>query len=135
MRVDQSRTGSTLRAAYSDIGGGWSGRGNVDLVPGFVAPRPAARAPTTRGDYHLQSSSALIGLGTGDKAAYSLLPADDVDGQARPAAAAYTIGADEPGAEEPVITLTAAEAVVSEGGVAPAVFTFTRSGPLAGEMR
>ncbi len=39
---------SSFSCTYSDIMGGWSGTGNIDLYPGFV--------DTANGDYHLQST-------------------------------------------------------------------------------
>jgi hypothetical protein len=79
--------------------------GNVSIDPAFV------NAPA--GDYHLSATSPLVDAGTSTSA-----PADDLDGEARPAdgngdgTASVDIGADETGAvvdtTAPVLTVPAA---------------------------
>ncbi len=73
---------------FSDIQGGIVGTGNLNLNPLFVNPDPSALGF----DVHLDPFSPLIDMGTD---AYSGLPADDIDSQARPEGAGYDIGADE----------------------------------------
>lgn len=67
---------------YSNIKGGWSGEGNIDLNPRFADPG--------QGDYRLSWRSPCINMGTNDKG-----PADDFEGDARPCQNVADIGADE----------------------------------------
>ncbi len=76
-------TGSLVPTVrYSDIGGGWSGSGNIDADPMFVHP-PA-------GDYHINVSSPCIDTGTGSGA-----PLEDFETDPRPTGDGWDMGADE----------------------------------------
>jgi hypothetical protein len=75
---------------YSDVQGGYAGTGNISIDPLFVNPVDAALAPTTDGDYHIQWSSPVIDQGTSSGA-----PADDIDGDSRPAGEGFDMGSDE----------------------------------------
>jgi len=57
--------------SYSDIGGGYTGEGNIDTVPLFV--------DAVGGDYNLSNCSQCIGAGTLDGA-----PSEDIEGNPRP---------------------------------------------------
>jgi hypothetical protein len=81
------------KAGYDGI------NGSIRQYPLFVDPisDPATEAPTTSGDYHLQSGSPAIDAGTATGA-----PSDDIDGDSRtvdgPDAdsdAEYDMGSDE----------------------------------------
>jgi predicted outer membrane repeat protein len=77
--------GAFQNITCSDIQGGYTGAGNLNIAPGFVS--------VAAGDYHLRPDSEVI-----DRCAAGL-PAD-IDNQARPvtlynAAARYDMGADE----------------------------------------
>jgi hypothetical protein len=56
-------------ATYSDIQGGWPGRGNIDAAALFVGA----------GDYHLQSGSPAI-----DVMPAGMAPATDIEGTCAP---------------------------------------------------
>jgi hypothetical protein len=71
---------STITVTYSDIEGGWTGNGNINVDPLFVG----------NGDYHLQAGSPCIDAGTAEGA-----PTSDIDGDSRPQGAGYDIGSDE----------------------------------------
>ena len=72
-------------AGYQDMGGN-----NVFDPPGFVNGLAPSLAPTTGGDYHIQSGSACIDAGS------SSYPFDhDIDGLPRPQGGGYDMGADE----------------------------------------
>jgi hypothetical protein len=75
---------------YSDVQGGYTGTGNINIDPLFVNPVDAALAPTTDGDYHIQWGSPVIDQGTSSGA-----PADDIDGDSRPAGDGFDMGSDE----------------------------------------
>ena len=47
--------GGSFSCTYSDIQGGWTGIGNINLNPDFVDP--------SNEDYHLQPSSSCIDAG------------------------------------------------------------------------
>ena len=64
---------------YSDVDGGWSGEGNIDLNPLFYGG----------GNYHIRAVSACVDAGT-DAGVYT-----DIDGQTRPWGAGFDMGADE----------------------------------------
>lgn len=76
---------STIDTNYSDIQGGVTGTGNIDVDPMFVGG----------GNYHLTSGSPCLDKGTDDMVTYPSLPANDIDGESRPQGATYDIGADE----------------------------------------
>jgi fibronectin-binding autotransporter adhesin len=81
--------GSTPAITYSDIQGTsvYTGVGNINTNPQFIAPIAAAAAPTTAGNYHLSISSPAINAGTN-----AGVPVD-IDGELRDAAP--DMGADE----------------------------------------
>jgi parallel beta-helix repeat protein len=100
---------------YSDVEGGYSGAGNLDADPMFIAPgywadpvnpdEPAApgeeQAVWVGGDYHLQPASPCIDAGAPvPDSGWALF---DVDGQERPVGLRSDIGGDEFG---PPIYLT-----------------------------
>jgi parallel beta-helix repeat protein len=64
----------------SDIQGGYSGIGNLNIDPQFVSPQPDGIAPTLNGDYHVQANSLTIDRG--DNGAISLTDTD-LDGNLR----------------------------------------------------
>ena len=66
-------------AAFNALSG-TSKENNISCDPGFVAP----------GDCHISEFSCCIDAGTSEEA-----PADDIDGDTRPAGTGYDIGADE----------------------------------------
>jgi hypothetical protein len=66
---------------YSDVEGGWSGTGNIDEDPLFVAPEDY--------DYHLTGLSPCI-----DSGEYAGIN-DDIDDDSRPLGNGYDMGADE----------------------------------------
>ncbi len=71
----------TVNASYSDIEGGYAGTGNMNADPLFMNPQPASSAPTTLGDYRLQSCSPSIDAGNN-----TLVPSGitfDLDANAR----------------------------------------------------
>jgi predicted outer membrane repeat protein len=70
---------------YSDIQGGWSGTGNIDVDPLFAGG----------GDYHLADGSPCIDAGTDDSVTYPSLPVNDMDGNSRPEGLGYDMGAYE----------------------------------------
>jgi predicted outer membrane repeat protein len=61
---------------------------NMTCTPSFVSPLEPSSAPTTSGDYHLQSGSSCIDTGTSTGA-----PSDDIDGDTR--SGSIDMGADE----------------------------------------
>lgn len=74
--------GATADITYSDIEGGFTGVGNIDIDPSFIGG----------GDFHIGQLSACVNAGTSTGA-----PSDDIDGDYRPLNGAYDIGADEVG--------------------------------------
>ena len=66
---------------FCDVGGGWTGEGNIDADPLFVDPET--------GDFHLTDSSPCIDVGT-DTGVYN-----DIDGDTRPQGPGFDIGSDE----------------------------------------
>ena len=81
----------TATASYSNIRQtGFSGNNNLNINPLFVDEVSYASAPTSSGDYHLLLGSPVIDTGTATGA-----PADDIDNNVRPIAAAHDMGADE----------------------------------------
>jgi glutamine cyclotransferase len=93
LRVDGSTGASifngplTATFTYSDIEGGFTGTGNIDVAPGFVDP--------ATGNFQLTAVSAAIDSGSASTS--SLLPTVAIDllGAARPQGAAYDMGAYE----------------------------------------
>jgi hypothetical protein len=65
---------------YSDIQGGYTGVGNLNIDPKFVSPQPSGIAPTLLGDYHVQATS--ITIDRGDNGSISLTDID-LDGNLR----------------------------------------------------
>ncbi len=68
-----------VNASYSDIQGGYTGEGNINVDPQFTFPITATVAPTTTGDYHLQIISPAIDAG--DNRAIAVTT--DLDGKMR----------------------------------------------------
>lgn len=77
-----AQTSANCAWTYSDIGGGATGTGNIDVDPMFVASD----------DFHLMPGSACI-----DAADPTATLAIDIDGDLRPRGAGVDIGADEAG--------------------------------------
>ncbi|MBK9654798.1 MAG: hypothetical protein IPO66_04725 [Rhodanobacteraceae bacterium] len=65
-------TGATV--SYSIVQGGFAGTGNLDADPLFVAPVGFASAPTSTGDYRLQSYSPATDAGNN-----AAVPVDSLD--------------------------------------------------------
>ncbi len=85
---------ATFAVAYSDVewsGGVYSGAGNINVNPQFVAPVAAGNAPTTAGNYRLQATSQAINAG--DNA--SVAAATDLEGKPRISDGAVDMGAYE----------------------------------------
>ncbi|MBN2003811.1 MAG: DNRLRE domain-containing protein, partial [Anaerolineae bacterium] len=64
---------------YTDIQGGATGAGNLNVDPQFVTPITATAAPTTAGNYHLRPTSPVINMGNN----LSVTVATDRDGNPR----------------------------------------------------
>lgn len=60
---------AVVTITYSDVRGGYTGTGNINILPGFVSAT----------DYHLQTNSPCAGVGTNAGA-----PSSDLDNQSRP---------------------------------------------------
>jgi parallel beta-helix repeat protein len=88
-------TYSDFNPSYVSGSGSWSGSDNINAAPLVVNERPASEAPTSAGDYHLQSGSPCINVGTNDTGTFPNLPTDDIDGDSRPQGAGYDMGSDE----------------------------------------
>ncbi len=88
-------TNGSITVSYSNIKGGYTGTGNIDVDPLFVDPKPPSPTPTNDGDYHLRKVSPCIDVGTSDTATYPDLPTNDIDGDERPVRDGYDMGADE----------------------------------------
>jgi large repetitive protein len=101
--------GGTATVAHSIVEGGFSGTGNLDVDPLFVAPvsyTVAESWPTAEGDYHLQADSPAMNAGNSaalppdtydidmDSNTTELLPID-IDGDWRILDGVVDIGADE----------------------------------------
>jgi len=84
----------TSTIIFSDIqwpGGVYTGTGNINVDPQFVAPITATAAPTTTGDYRLRLTSPAINAGN----SLSVTVATDLDGNPRIAGSAVDLGAYE----------------------------------------
>jgi len=71
--------GGSIEIRYSDIQGGWSGDGNIDVDPLFV--------DIANGDFHLQDISPCIGAGVDSieiGGTWYFSPVTDLDGNPRP---------------------------------------------------
>jgi hypothetical protein len=87
----------TPTVTYSDIEGAFTGTGNINSDPSFVSfitpdDRATSTTPKTTGNFHIQSGSPVIDLGTATGA-----PSVDIDGESRPQplGGAYDMGSDE----------------------------------------
>jgi predicted outer membrane repeat protein len=81
----------TITATYSNIKftGVYTGVGNINADPRFALPITYTAAPTTTGNYHLQSGSPAIDHGTNGGVT------TDLDGRKRPLGNGYDMGAYE----------------------------------------
>ncbi|KPK75116.1 MAG: hypothetical protein AMJ79_12490, partial [Phycisphaerae bacterium SM23_30] len=70
---------STVTITYSDVEGGWTGQGNIEVDPLFINP---LSIDPNNVDYHLRLDSPCIDAGTNDPPAG--LPATDIEGNPRP---------------------------------------------------
>ena len=91
---------AVMNADYSNIridepGQLWAGDGNMNVDPLFVSARDPANAPDFGGDYHLRHDSPVINAGTDNGTSFPGIPADDIDGDARPEGSGLDMGADE----------------------------------------
>lgn len=82
--VEITKINGFVNVNHSIVEGGYTGTGNLDMAPLFVDPF----APN--GDLHLMGCSPAIDAGTASDA-----PANDLDGNPRPANAGYDMGAYE----------------------------------------
>ncbi len=83
-------TGGVVTVEYSDVDyppSGYPGTGNIYSDPLFAGGSPF--------DYHLTGDSPCIDHGTDNSILYPHLPADDIDGDARPEGDGYDMGSDE----------------------------------------
>ena len=71
--------GGTATITYTDIQGGWTGAGNIDLDPEFVDPGSWSGS-WVEGDYHLAPTSPCIDVGNNTA---PLIPLTDKDGNHR----------------------------------------------------
>jgi len=76
---------STITVSYSDVQGGWRGRGNINTNPRFV--------DSANGNYHLLPDSPCINVG--DPAFVPEPDETDMDGEARVMFGRIDMGADE----------------------------------------
>lgn len=101
---------------YSDVqwaSGIYTGTGNRNVDPRFIAPITATAAPTLTGNYRLQSSSPVINVGNN----LSVTVSTDLDGNPRIRGGVVDLGA----YEAYVATLTVATAGNGTGVVTPTV--------------
>ncbi len=87
---------------HSDVQGGYTGAGNLNVDPQFVTPITATAAPTTTGDYRLQVTSPAIDAGN----SFSVTAATDMDGLLRKVDSPY---ANNTGAGTPPVDMGAYE--------------------------
>lgn len=88
-------TGSIISVNYSDVQGGWSGVGNVDLDPAFRSPNGPDGNPATwqDNDYHLADGSPCSDAGD---PSYVPAPGEvDLDGEERIINGRIDMGVDE----------------------------------------
>ncbi|MHC4462824.1 MAG: choice-of-anchor D domain-containing protein [Planctomycetota bacterium] len=85
---------STVEITYSDVEGGWPGKGNIDADPCFVEPGYwDVNGVWVEGDYHLPASSPCINAGDPN---YTGEPNEtDADGKARVIGGRIDMGAYE----------------------------------------
>jgi len=76
---------------YSDVQGGYTGTGNLNVDPNFVAPIAATASPTTIGNYRLQAASYAIDAGNN----LSVTVSTDLDNHPRIMGDAVDMGAYE----------------------------------------
>jgi hypothetical protein len=82
--------------SYSDVEGGWSGEGNIDVDPCFIDP--------AGGDYHLRFDSPCINAGNPN---YGPVPGEtDIEGDSRIIDGRIDIGADEFNPEIPFLEIS-----------------------------
>jgi len=83
--INQAPGSAGAQMSYEDLGGNITGSAAL-----FVNGIDPASAPTTGGDYHLQSGSPCIGQADAGSPF-----GHDIDQQARPNGGSYDMGADE----------------------------------------
>ncbi|GEM_PF-6086524 len=70
----ETQIGGSPTVTYSTVEGGFTGTGNLSSDPLFVTPIAYSSAPTTAGDYHLQTTSPALDVGSN-----AALPVDSYD--------------------------------------------------------
>ncbi len=98
--------GGTPTVMYSDVQGGYTGTGNLNVNPRFVAPITATAAPTITGNYRLQATSPVINAGN----SLSVTAATDLDGNPRIVGVAVDMGAYETQTSNTAPTLSVPDA-------------------------
>jgi len=78
-----SNNGGVMSVTYSDIQGGHSGDGNINLNPLFVNLISAQDKPTPAGDFHLTVSSPCIDTGINDAVITPIIYLKDLEGLQR----------------------------------------------------
>jgi len=103
--------GSAIKATYSDIEGGWPGKGNINMYPHFV--------DADNGDYHLHIDSPCINAGDPN---YTTEPNEtDLDGNPRVRGSRIDMGAYETSKQAFLFVVSPQSVIVPEGQTA----TFT----------